>query len=196
VGGQPRQQPQLGGGQRGDPDGPAADRVELSSQLLGLAGEDAQVGPPSEDVAGLAQHHPGAGAIVQGQVGAAQLQQGLDGEIGQGVGEQGSQASGPPELCLGAWHLAPVQGCPGHHRMDQAAGDIVVQPPIPNDAVCLVGEGGGLRPVLVVHRHQGSLGQGDRGRGQRTGLGGDLDGVGQDRVGPVVLTGQQVADPL
>ena len=36
--------------------------------------------------------------------------------------------------------------------------------------------GGRLLPVLLVHRHKGALGQGDRGRGQRPGFGGDLGG--------------------
>jgi hypothetical protein len=41
-----------------------------------------------------------------------------------------------------------------------------------------------------VHGHQRALGEGDRGRRQRTGLGGDLGGVGQDQVSLVGLTGE------
>jgi hypothetical protein len=97
---------------------------------------------------------------------------------------------------LDAWHVAPVYGHPGRHGVDQSAGDIAVQLPGLNHTLGLLGQGGGLLPVLMVHGHQGALGQGDRGRGQRTGADGDLGGVGQDRVGPVGLTGQQIADPL
>jgi hypothetical protein len=74
--------------------------------------------------------------------------------------------------------------------MDQGAGHIAVQPSGPNHPLGLLGQGGGLIPVLVVHGHQGAFGQGDRGRGQGTGFGGDLGGVGQDRVGPAGLAGQ------
>jgi hypothetical protein len=117
VGGQQRQQPQLGGGQRRGPHGPAA-AVELGPQLVDLGGEDAEVGPQPEDVAGLAQHRPGAGVVVQGQAGAAQFQQGLDRQVGQGVGEQGPQAGGPRQLFLSLPHLALVYGQPGRHGMD------------------------------------------------------------------------------
>ena len=96
-------------------------------------------------VAGLAQHHPGAGGVVQGQAGPAQLQQGLDSEIRQGVGEQRPQASGPRQLLLGAWHVALVHGHPGRHGVDQGAGDIAVQLPGPNHPLGLLGQGGGLR---------------------------------------------------
>ena len=51
-------------------------------QLLGLVGQDAEVGSQLEDAAGLAQDRPGAGGIVQHQVGPAQLQQRLYGEDG------------------------------------------------------------------------------------------------------------------
>src|SRR5829696_6733315 len=47
VGGQQWEQPQLGGGERREPLGVGVDRVELGLQLLGPAGEDAEVWPPS-----------------------------------------------------------------------------------------------------------------------------------------------------
>jgi hypothetical protein len=161
-----------------------------------LGGEDTEVGPPPEDVAGLAQHHPGAGGVVHGQADPAQLHQGLDRQVGQGVGEQGPQPSGQRQLLVGACQVALVYGHPGGHAMDQGAGHIAVQSSGPNHSLGLLGQGGGLVPALPVHGHHRALGQGDRGRGQRTGLGGDLDGVGQDGVGLVGLPGQQIADPL
>ena len=172
------------------PTAPPRREVELGPQLLDLRGEDAEVGPPPEDLAGVAQHHPGTGGVVQGQTRPAQLQQGLDREIRQGIGEQRPQASGPRQLLLGTWHVALVDGHPGRHGMDQGAGDIAVQLPRLNHPLSLLGQGGGLPPVLLVHCYQRALGQGDRGRGQRTGFGGHLGGVGQDRVGPVSLIGQ------
>jgi hypothetical protein len=99
-------------------------------------------------------------------------------------------------MALGAGQVALVRGHPCQRGVDQGAGHIAVQRSGPNHPPGLLGQGGRLLPVLVVHGHQRALGQGDRGRGQGTGFGGHLGGVGQGGVGLVGLAGEQVADPL
>ena len=98
---------------------------------LGLLGEGAEVGPQLEDVAGLSQDRPGAGGVVQGQVGAHQLEQCLDGEGRDGVGEQRPQPGGLGEVLAGPRAVAPVQGRAGHHRMDEGDVEVVVKKPVP-----------------------------------------------------------------
>jgi hypothetical protein len=70
-------------------------------QLLGLVGQDAEVGSQLEDVASLAQDRPGAGGIVWHQVGARHFQQRLHRAPGNCVGEQRPQASGRHKVQLG-----------------------------------------------------------------------------------------------
>src|SRR5262245_31032930 len=98
VGGQQREHAQLRPGERRCSDALFADRVELGPQLVGLLGEDAQVGPQVEDVPGLPQGFLGAGGVVERQIGAPKLQQRLDGEVRRCVAEQRAQARGPGEL--------------------------------------------------------------------------------------------------
>ena len=170
--------------------------ASFDSQLLGLLGEDAEVGPQLEDVAGVSQDRPGAGGVVQRQVGAHQLEQCLDGQGRDRVGEQRPQPGGLGEVLAGPGAVAPVQGRAGHHHMDEGGVEVVVQGPFPADPQGPRGQGLGPLPVAVLDRHQRPLGQGGGGGGQGTGVGGDLHRTGQHRVGPLDLALQQEREPL
>jgi hypothetical protein len=76
---------------------------------VGLAGEDAEVGSLLEDVVGLPEHGVGAVGIAEGDVGASQLQQGLDRHHREGRGEQRPQTRRPPEMLPGRVQVAAVQ---------------------------------------------------------------------------------------
>ena len=90
------------------PHGPATDPTDLGPQFLGLPGEDAQVGPPAENVPALLQDRLGAAGVIQRQVGMAHLHQHLHRTPGDRVGEQRPQASGPRQLLLGSRYIAPA----------------------------------------------------------------------------------------
>jgi hypothetical protein len=112
------------------------------------------------------------------------------------VGEQGPWASGPREMLVGSRDVAAVQGRPGRHRLDEGTYDVVAQVPGPHHPERLLGQGLGLGPRLAFHGQDGPFGQGNRGSGRRPKVGADLDRVGQDRVGAVGLTGQQIRRSL
>src|SRR6266571_1699493 len=78
MGGQEREEPQLRRGERGRPDDVGVHALEPRAQLVGLAPEDAEVGPPAEQVVDLPEHRPGAGDVGEGDVGADELQARLD----------------------------------------------------------------------------------------------------------------------
>jgi len=62
------------------------DVVQPGSQLVGLAPEHAEIGPPQQQVVDLPQHRPGGGRVAELDVGADKLQAALHGVDRQRVG--------------------------------------------------------------------------------------------------------------
>ena len=54
---------------------------------------------------------------------------------------------------MGPLNVASMEGRPGRHRRDEGAVDVVVQLSGPHDRERLLGEGGGLGPVVAFHGH-------------------------------------------
>ena len=83
MGGQQRQQAQLGGGQCRRP---RAARAALAGQpgpeRLGLAGQGPEAGPPPEQLIDLPHQRPGPGEVGQREVDAGELDPDLNGEWG------------------------------------------------------------------------------------------------------------------
>src|SRR6516225_6074248 len=118
VGGEQRQQAQLGGAQRrGSRGGRTPGLGKLRPQVLGLPGEYPQARAPREDLAGLADERPGGGQVGERQVDAGQLDSGLNGEVGKRVGQARPQPLRPGQLLQGARPVALVQRHPRGHRM-------------------------------------------------------------------------------
>jgi hypothetical protein len=117
--GQQRQQAQLGAGQRRGSHGASAGGGQPRLQLLCLPGEDTEIGPPLKDLPRLPQRRPGPGGVVERQVSAGELQQRLDGVVGQCVAEQPPQASRPRQVLVGPRQVVAVHGYPCDHRVGE-----------------------------------------------------------------------------
>jgi hypothetical protein len=73
----------------------------LGLQLVGLCGEEAEVGSLPEDVPGLPEKEPDASRVAELMVGAREFQQRLDGAVGHGGRQPRTQVDGPREVLLG-----------------------------------------------------------------------------------------------
>jgi len=89
VGGQQRQEAQLGSGQgRGSQGGRTAGLGELGPQILGLPGEDTQAGAAPEYLVDLPHERPRACQVAEREVDPGELGPGLNGEVRDGIAPQ------------------------------------------------------------------------------------------------------------
>ena len=117
------------------PVGAAPILASLGPQLAGLhrrgrRGPAAAAGCRRPAAAPLAAPAGSASA----DVGARQLEQCLDRHDRQGVGEQGPEPGGAPEVVTGLGDVPLVQRGPGGPRVDEGAGPVVVETPVLHDA--------------------------------------------------------------
>ena len=180
-----------------DPRDAAADGVEHGLELVGLLGQDAEVGSQLEDAAGLAQDRPGAAGVVQRQVGPGHLQQRLHRHAGDRVGEQRPQASGLDKVLFGPGQVAVVQGHPGGHGVDQGAHDVVVEVP----GLTAIARACSARASASCHcwRSIAMMARSARAveaAGKAPVSRAHLDRVGQDRICLVGVAVEQVGDTL
>ena len=197
VAGQQRQDAQLGRCQRRRP-GTAGTALpgQLGPQRLGLADQGAQVWSPPEQLIDLPHQRPGPGQVGQREVHAGKLDPGLDGQMGDRVGQQMPQPLSRDEFPAHRRDVSPVQGYPGLRGAEQGHRMAVLDPGPDQHAACLRGQGLGPAPFTACHRHQRSLAQREReGLGRADFLQAADRGL-QRRVAAVPVTAQDARDPL
>ena len=159
-----RQQAEFGGGQRRrSGDGRAALVGQPGPQRPGLADQGSEAGPPLEQLIDLPHQRPGPGQVGQRKVDAGELDPGLNGQVGERVGQQMPQPLGTDKLLARRRDVSPVRGCAGLHRTDKGRGVDVLDPGLTQHGACLPGEGPGPAPLVTRHRHQRPFAQRVRG---------------------------------
>jgi len=99
VGGEHGQQAKLGGGQcRRSRDARTALFAKLGPERLGLFDQGSEAGPPHEQLIDLCHERPGTREVGEGEVDPDQFEPGLNGEVGDRVGQQMPQtlSTDPP----------------------------------------------------------------------------------------------------
>ena len=106
----------------------------------------------------------------------------------------GAEAGGPGHVRAGGGQVAPVDGRLGRPGVDEGARPVGVEVAVAHQRQRPLGERRGRRPVALGGGDDAALGQDDGGQRWRAGLVGGVEGVGQDRVGPVEVALQQVGN--
>jgi hypothetical protein len=88
-------------------------------QCLGFSREGAEAGPAPEQVVDLTHERSGTWLIGEREVDTSQLDPGLDGEVGECVGQQRPQPLGIDEVPARCWDICPVQGYASLGRADK-----------------------------------------------------------------------------
>jgi hypothetical protein len=113
-------------------------------ERLGLPGQDPQPGPKCEHLIDFPHERPGPADVGEGDVGADELDPGLDGHVGLRVRQQGPQPLSAGEFAPRRHDIAPVQGHAGLRRADAS----VLHPGLIQHRARLAGLPPGLpRPV-------------------------------------------------
>ena len=175
---------------------PTARRGQHGPQRLGLGDQVSQAGPAPEQVIDLPHERAGTGEVGECEVGANQLDPGLDGEVGKRVGQQPPRVLGTDEFPARRLGISPVQGHAGSHRADQGCREALLDPGLAQNGACLVGKRLGPVPFAACHRDQRPLAQRGRDSRGRVDLLSDADSVLQGQVTTIEVTAQDARDPL
>ena len=197
MGGQQRDQPQLGSGQRRLTYRPSLrDLVDPLVQSARSHRERAQVRALPQDAARLLEHGAGTRRVDECQVGPGQLDQSLDRDDGQRIREEGAQACGSPSVLARLTHVPSMRRRPCGGGEDQGTGPVPVERTAGHHLERPFDERLGGRPLLALDGDQDLLGE-DQGRdGRALDARGEVVGMGERRVGSVEVALEQIREAL
>ena len=126
----------------------------------------------------------------------SELDPGLNGKVGQCVGQLRPQPLSADELPSRSRDIPPVHGCAGLRRADQGCRVALLDPGLAQRGACLAGKGLGPVPFAACHRHQRAFAQGECEIIGCAGYLPDADRVLEGAVATIEVTAKHARDPL
>ena len=178
------------------PGSPGSRSFASRAKRLGLVGQVSEVRPTPEQFIDLPHERPGPCHVGQREVDANQLNPGLNGEVGQGIGQQVPQPLSADEFLAGGQDISPVDGCAGLHRADKGYCVAFFDPGPAQYGACLFRQAPRPGPIRCVLSPPAIVRTARARHPRARRLVPDADSIRQGRVAAIDVTAKDARDPL
>jgi hypothetical protein len=158
--------------------------------------ERAGVRHPADDLSCIGEQHPRSRAIGKRELHSGQLDHRLDGKPRNGAREHRAQSLCPHDFAPCDCHVAVLERCPRDGCEGDRTQQVLLEVARLHSFEGAFSEPPSRFPVASPHGQQGPLGERHRRGRMGSGAFGRLHCVGEDDVGSIHLTGQEVAYPV